>query len=128
MIMTLLDSKGLADDGHLAHEEIEVTVVMPCLNEARAVGTCVAKALRTLQEMNVRGEVVVTDNGSTDGSPEIARRYGARVVHAERKGYGAALQAGIATARGCSVIMGDADDSYDFTHLAPFMEKLREGG
>jgi hypothetical protein len=127
MIMTLLDSKGLADDGHLAHEEIEVTVVMPCLNEARTVGTCVAKALRMLQEMNVPGEVVVADNGSTDGSPEIARRYGARVVHAERKGYGAALQAGIATARGCFVIMGDADDSYDFTHLVPFVEKLREG-
>jgi glycosyltransferase involved in cell wall biosynthesis len=77
--------------------------------------------------MNVHGEVVVADNGSTDGSPEIARGFGARVVAAERKGYGAALQAGIAAARGGFVIMGDADDSYDFTHLAPFVEKLREG-
>jgi glycosyltransferase involved in cell wall biosynthesis len=108
-------------------EDIEVSVVMPCLNEALTVGRCVEKAVAALNDLEVRGEVVVADNGSTDGSPEIARRCGARVVHAERKGYGAALQAGIASARGRYVIMGDADDSYDFSRLGPFVQRLRAG-
>src|SRR4051812_947947 len=86
-------------------ETVELSVVIPCLNEARTVGLCVAKAVRTLEEMNVQGEVVVADNGSTDGSQEIARLHGARVIHAERKGYGAALQAGIAAARGTYIVM-----------------------
>lgn len=106
---------------------VELSVVMPCLNEARTVGTCVGKAVRTLEELNVQGEVIVADNGSTDGSQEIARRYGARVIHADRKGYGAALQAGIAAARGTYIVMGDADDSYDFTQLEPFLKNLRAG-
>src|SRR5262245_49476132 len=114
---------GRADDA----PELEVSVVMPCLNEARTVGTCVAKAVGSLARLGVQGEVVVADNGSQDGSQEIARSHGARVIHAERKGYGAALQAGIAAARGRYVIMGDADDSYDFSHLDPFVEKLRGG-
>lgn len=100
---------------------------MPCLNEARTVGTCVAKARTTLDRLGVAGEVVIADNGSTDDSPEIARREGARVVHVERKGYGSALQGGIAAARGQYVIMGDADDSYDFTALEPFIQRLRQG-
>src|SRR5262245_38377678 len=97
--------------------EIEVSVVMPCLNEARTVGRCVAKAVRCLDELNVRGEVIVADNGSTDGSPAVAREHGARVVPVARKGYGSALQGGIAAAKGQFVIMGDADDSYDFSNL-----------
>src|SRR5262249_44263835 len=106
---------------------IEVSVVMPCLNEARTVGRCVAKARACLDELGVRGEVVVADNGSSDGSPEIAREQGARVVHVSRQGYGSPLQARIAAARGRFVIMGDADDSYDFTRLGPFVERLRAG-
>jgi glycosyltransferase involved in cell wall biosynthesis len=103
---------------------VEVSVVMPCLNEARTVGRCVEKALRALGEMGIPGEVIVADNGSVDGSPEIAEQHGARVVHVERKGYGSALQAGIAAARGRFVIMGDADDSYDFSCLEPFVAQL----
>ncbi len=106
---------------------VEVSVVMPCLNEARTVGTCVAKAVAALEKLGVHGEVIVADNGSTDGSQDIARTHGARVVHAERRGYGSALQAGIAAARGAYVIMGDADDSYDFTNLEPFITRLRKG-
>jgi len=127
MVIALLDLEGGAGACSPAPEEVEVTVVMPCLNEAQTVGTCVSKALRTFREMNIRGEVVVADNGSTDGSPDIARRLGARVVPAERKGYGAALQAGIAASRGGFVIMGDADDSYDFTKISGFLDKLRAG-
>jgi hypothetical protein len=109
------------------NNEVEVSVVMPCLNEARTVGRCVDKAIAALRKMGVRGEVVVADNGSTDGSPEIADDHGARVIHVDRRGYGAALQAGIAAARGRYIIMGDADDSYDFSELAPFVERLRQG-
>ncbi len=108
-------------------EGVEVSVVMPCLNEAQTVGRCVTKALQALRRAGVPGEVIVADNGSSDGSGEIARENGARVVPVERRGYGSALQAGIAAARGPYVIMGDADDSYDFTNIAPFIEELREG-
>src|SRR5262245_52078965 len=108
-------------------DQCEVSVVMPCLNEARTVGVCVAKAKRCLEQLGVRGEVIVADNGSTDGSQDLARAAGARVVPAERRGYGAALQAGIAAARGRFVIMGDADDSYDFSELGPFLDRLRTG-
>ncbi|MEU7904237.1 glycosyltransferase family 2 protein [Actinoplanes sp. NPDC049118] len=107
--------------------DVEVTVLLPCLNEAETLETCVRKALRSLAELGVRGEVLVSDNGSTDGSQEIALRSGARVVHAPRKGYGAALITGIAEARGRYVIMADADDSYDLSKLGPFIERLREG-
>jgi glycosyltransferase involved in cell wall biosynthesis len=105
----------------------ELSIVMPCLNEARTVGICVAKALRFLAAHGVAGEVIVADNGSTDGSQEIAKRLGARVVEIAERGYGNALIAGIAAASGEFVVMGDADDSYDFLGLSPFLEKLRDG-
>lgn len=100
---------------------------MPCLNEADTVGTCVSKAKCALREHGIQGEVVVADNGSTDGSPQIARNAGARVVNVTEKGYGRALMAGIAAAQGKYVLMGDADDSYDFGESPRFLEKLREG-
>jgi glycosyltransferase involved in cell wall biosynthesis len=105
----------------------ELSIIMPCLNEAESLASCIGKAQHFLRESRIEGEIIVADNGSTDGSPEIARGLGARVVHVEVKGYGSALRAGINAARGTYVIMGDADDSYDFTQLGPFVEKLREG-
>jgi glycosyltransferase involved in cell wall biosynthesis len=107
--------------------EVELSIVMPCLNEAETVGTCVRKALGWLRDNNVSGEVIVADNGSTDGSQQIAIQSGARVVSVEVRGYGSALMGGINSARGRYVIMGDADDSYDFTGLTPFLDKLRSG-
>ncbi len=106
---------------------IEVSVVMPCLNEHETVGTCVAKALRALKESGISGEVIVADNGSTDGSIEIARSLGARVISVKSRGYGNALMGGIRAARGRYVIMGDADDSYDFGVVPAFVAKLRMG-
>jgi len=106
---------------------LELTILMPCLNEAETLATCVAKARAYLERSGVAGEVLVADNGSTDGSVGIAERAGARVVHETRKGYGSALRAGIAAAHGRYVIMGDADDSYDFTALDPFVAALRSG-
>lgn len=110
-----------------SNETPEVSVVMPCLNEAETLETCIKKAQRSLREHHISGEIIIADNGSTDGSQAIATRLGARVIRVEAKGYGSALQGGIAAARGKYVIMGDADDSYDFTNLKPFVEKLREG-
>src|SRR5262249_42284428 len=107
--------------------ECLVSVVMPCLDEARTLATCIAKAHEGLARAGVTGEVVVADNGSADGSPEVARSCGARVVHVERRGYGSALQGGIAAARGRFVVMGDADDSYDFRAIGPFVERLEAG-
>lgn len=107
--------------------EIEVTVLLPCLNEAETLEVCVRKALRSLRECGVVGEVLVSDNGSTDGSQEIAERAGARVVHAPIRGYGGALLNGIDQARGRYVIMADADDSYALSDLGPFVEALRAG-
>lgn len=105
----------------------EFSVVMPCLDEAATIGKCVGEARRVIDEGFLDGEVIVADNGSVDGSVEIAEAAGARVVHASRKGYGSALAAGIAAARGTFVIMGDADDSYDFSHIPRFLECLRDG-
>lgn len=110
-----------------AEQQYELTILMPCLNEAETLETCIRKALGYLERSGVVGEVVIADNGSTDGSREIAARAGARVVPVAEKGYGAALIGGIAAARGRYVIMGDADDSYDFSNLDPFVAKLREG-
>jgi glycosyltransferase involved in cell wall biosynthesis len=105
----------------------EVSVVMPCLNEAETLQTCIDKARRALCEHNIAGEIIVADNGSTDGSQAIATRMGVRVVEVEKKGYGSALTAGISAANGRFIIMGDADDSYDFLEIPSFLEKLREG-
>ena len=105
----------------------ELTILMPCLNEAATVESCVAKARGFLDRARIDGEVLVADNGSDDGSQELAKRAGARVIEVARRGYGAALAGGIAAARGRSIIMGDADDSYDFTQLDAFVAKLREG-
>jgi glycosyltransferase involved in cell wall biosynthesis len=106
---------------------VELTVVMPCLNEAETVATCVRKAIGFLAESGISGEVLVADNGSTDGSQALATEAGARVVPVSDKGYGNALMGGIMAARGKYIIMGDADDSYDFTNLMPFVDELRKG-
>ena len=105
----------------------ELTVLMPCLNEAETLETCIAKALAFFARCGVDGEVLIADNGSTDGSPDIARAAGARVVPVAERGYGAALKGGIAAARGRYVIMGDADDSYDFSALEGLLAELRNG-
>jgi len=106
---------------------VELTILMPCLNEAATIVRCVEKARRFLKDAAIAGEVLIADNGSTDGSAAMAMAAGARVVAAPERGYGAALRAGIAAAHGKYVIMGDADDSYDFSRLEAFVEKLRAG-
>jgi glycosyltransferase involved in cell wall biosynthesis len=106
---------------------LEVTVVMPCLNEADTVARCVTKAREALEEAGISGEVLVADNGSTDGSRQLAEQAGAIVVPVAERGYGAALMGGIAAARARFVVMGDADDSYDFGEVPRFVERLREG-
>jgi glycosyltransferase involved in cell wall biosynthesis len=114
--------RNLADDAR-----IEFSIVMPCLNEAETLAICIQKAQRSLAENNVTGEIVIADNGSTDGSQDIAASLGARVINVPAKGYGSALMGGIAAAQGQYIIMGDADDSYDFSALGPFIAKLRAG-
>jgi glycosyltransferase involved in cell wall biosynthesis len=136
MTESLGDSRSLATElphrsGHsqdyVSDAEVELSVVMPCLNEADTIATCIRKARRGLAEAGMVGEIIVADNGSTDGSQEIAHSLGARVVSVAEPGYGAALMGGIAAARGRYVIMGDADDSYDFGEIPKFVDKLREG-
>jgi hypothetical protein len=106
---------------------VELTVLMPCLDEARTVATCVRKAIEACRAAGVDAEVLVADSGSQDGSPELARAAGARVLHVAEKGYGAALRAGIEAARGRFVVMGDADDSYEFEDVPLFLARLRAG-
>jgi hypothetical protein len=106
---------------------VELTVLMPCLNEAETVATCVHKARRFLREQHIDGEVLVADNGSSDGSQRLARDAGASVVSVPDTGYGNAVLGGIEVARGRFIIMGDSDDSYDFTALMPFLDRLRAG-
>lgn len=108
-------------------ETPELTVLMPCLNEAETLETCIKKAQGFLEKHGVKGEVLIGDNGSTDGSQDIARRCGALVVDVAERGYGAALFHGASHAKGKYIIMGDSDDSYDFSDLMPLLEKLREG-
>jgi glycosyltransferase involved in cell wall biosynthesis len=110
-----------------APDEIELSVVMPCLNEAETLAICISKAQSALQFANISGEVIVADNGSTDGSQSIAESLGARVIAVERKGYGSALMGGIAAARGKYIVMGDADASYDFADIPRFVQQLRDG-
>jgi glycosyltransferase involved in cell wall biosynthesis len=110
-----------------AGQPIELSVVMPCLNERETVGVCVRKAMDALKDAGIPGEVIVADNGSTDGSVELAQAEGARVVNIEQKGYGSALKGGILAARGKYVLMADSDDSYDFSHAPRFVQQLRTG-
>lgn len=114
-------------DAEPAGAACEVSIVMPCLNEAETLAVCIKKAMTFIADSGIAGEVLVADNGSTDGSQQIANAMGARLVGVEARGYGAALIGGIAAARGRYVIMGDADDSYDFTSLQPFVDALRDG-
>lgn len=109
------------------HTAPEVSIVMPCLNEADTLEVCIQKAQHALSEHHINGEIIIADNGSTDGSQEIASQMGARVVSVVEKGYGSALMGGISAACGKFVIMGDADDSYDFLEVPKFVDKLREG-
>src|SRR5215472_16998517 len=117
------DNRRSADDAG----QLELTILMPCLNEAETVAICVQKAMSFLLLNGVNGEVIVADNGSTDGSQELAGAAGARVVKVPERGYGSALLGGIQAARGRYIIMGDADDSYDLTALMPFLDRLRAG-
>lgn len=109
------------------YQMIELTILMPCLNEEETIGICIKKAKNFIECNELNAEILISDNGSTDNSVEIAKAEGARVVFAKEKGYGSALIEGCKAAYGKYVIMGDADDSYDFLHLMPFVEKLREG-
>lgn len=131
-MLSVVETVALPDPLEVAAPPIapsspELSIVMPCLNEARTVSRCIEKAIQTLRELGINGEVVVCDNGSTDDSVELAERAGARVVHQPRKGYGNALRQGFAEARGRFIIMGDCDESYDFTDLRRFVEALRRG-
>lgn len=107
--------------------DCELSVVMPCLDEAETLEACIGKAARFLARTGTAGEILVADNGSTDGSQELARRAGARVIHVQARGYGAALLSGIEAAKGRYIVMADSDDSYDLEHLDAFLAKLREG-
>ena len=117
------------EEGHESsmREQLALSILMPCLNEAETLAVCVRKAKASLTQSGLRGEVIVADNGSSDGSVQIAEELGARVVHVPEKGYGNALRAGIEAAQGKWIIMGDADDSYDFSDLDRFVEKLQQG-
>ena len=116
-------------DSHeqVVEDTVEVSVVIPCLNEVETIETCVTKALRSIERMGVSGEVVVADNGSTDGSQALAEKVGARVVHESRKGYGSAYMAGFAAARGRYIVMGDGDDTYNFDEVDRFVGPLKDG-
>jgi glycosyltransferase involved in cell wall biosynthesis len=120
-------SRELATGSHVTGSDPEVSIVIPCLNEADTLGGCIRTAQTALLTGGLDGEIVVADNGSTDASIAIAEELGARVVHATHKGYGSALMCGIAAARGKFVVMGDADGSYDFLEVPRFVEKLRKG-
>jgi glycosyltransferase involved in cell wall biosynthesis len=124
----MLENQVMADAA--SNEQIptlELSIIMPCLNEAETLATCIGKARDYLERHKIAGEVLIADNGSSDGSREIATNSGARVVPIPERGYGSALRGGIAAAKGQYIIIGDADDSYDFTNLSPFLEKLRQG-
>ncbi len=118
----------MANDLSLKNDEpVELSIIMPCLNEAKTIGICIKKAQGFLQNHGIKGEIVIGDNGSTDGSKEIARELGASVIDVPIRGYGAALMGAIKAAKGKYIIMADSDNSYDLTNLMPFVEKLRQG-
>lgn len=127
MALDSLDHTLNGDQMRPTLESPEVSIVIPCLNEADTIEKCIAKAQQAHWEGGIKGEVIVADNGSTDGSQTIATRLGARVVKVETRGYGAALMGGMAAARGEFIVMGDGDDSYNFLEIPKFVEKLREG-
>ena len=108
-------------------QAFDLTILMPCLNEAETLATCIEKAKLGLQRAGVRGEILVADNGSKDNSVQIAEQFGARVVEVKKKGYGNALRGGIQAASGKWILIGDADDSYDFSEADRFVEKFQEG-
>src|ERR1700752_1525402 len=114
---TAISSDRSTEERNNLSQGVQVSVVIPCLNEANSLAICVGKAMKAFETGGLKGEVVVADNGSTDGSIEIAEERGARVVRVPERGYGAALRAGIAASQGSYIIMGDADDSYDFTDV-----------
>src|SRR5208337_4215202 len=122
-----LFATSAAASSQTAPPTVELTILMPCLNESETLASCIRKAKLGLERAGVRGEVLVADNGSTDGSPGIAEKAGARVVRIKEKGYGSALRGGAEAALGEWIIMGDADDSYDFSSIQGFVEKFREG-
>jgi glycosyltransferase involved in cell wall biosynthesis len=133
-MIAMVDEKAGAGTGPsvapaapVARDELEVSVLMPCLNEAATIETCIRKAGGCLEALGIAGEILIADNGSTDGSQALATAAGGRVVTIAERGYGSALRGGIAAARGTFIIIGDADDSYDFTRLGPFIDKLRSG-
>jgi glycosyltransferase involved in cell wall biosynthesis len=123
----LEDKVIVGSTSNIQTPSLELSIVMPCLNEAETLATCIKKARDYLERQEIAGEVLIADNGSTDGSQEIATNSGARVVPIPERGYGSALRGGIGAAQGQFIIMGDADDSYDFTNLSLFLEKLRQG-
>jgi glycosyltransferase involved in cell wall biosynthesis len=134
MILQNVDSGSVVDDPIGPERESctfdsnpEVSVVIPCLNEADTIATCIGKAKRVFHSHDIRGEIIVADNGSTDGSQEIALQMGARIVHVQPRGYGKALMDGISQAKGNFIIMGDGDDSYDFEQIPLFVEQLSKG-
>ena len=124
--LTACDPDGDSGDSS-ATGLLELSVVMPYLNEADTLATCMGKASEAMRSHGIQGEIIVADNGSTDGSIQIANDLGARVVHVRDKGYGNALMGGIQAARGRFVIMGDVDDSYNFLEIPKFIDKLRDG-
>jgi len=125
--MTAVRLETTAESGSGTGERPRVSAVMPCLNEEKTIGICVEKAFRSFREMGVQGEVIVADNGSTDRSIEIATALGARVMRQEIRGYGAALGKGIGAAKGDIIVMGDADDTYDWSSIGTFVRKIDEG-
>lgn len=122
-----MSSGDLGGEAREGPAELELTVLMPCLNEARSLGHCIARARDFIERAGLRGEVLISDNGSDDGSRALAAELGARVVTAPRRGYGEALRTGILAARGALIVMGDADGSYDFSQLDPYLAALNEG-
>lgn len=126
-IVPQIDRESYIDEPSLRAVEIELSIVIPCLNEADTLAYCIEAAAQAIEENGIAAEIVVADNGSSDASPQIALSLGARVVHVHEKGYGNALMGGIAASRGKYIIMGDADASYDFAEIPKFLAKLREG-